>query len=157
MMSLDRRQLIGGLALVLTAPARGLAADIPAPAPHPVRAKVGQLRITVLDTMVAGSSGLDGEWGFAALMEADGRRILYDTGASPDRVLHNVRTLNLDLSDVEDVILSHNHDDHTAGLLTLRREFARQTRRRSAAATWPPASSRRGSGPMADRTATWRT
>ena len=125
MMSLDRRQLIGGLALALAAPAQGLAADIRAPALAPTMAKVGRLRITVLDTMVAGSSGLDGEWGFAALMEADGRRILYDTGASPDMVLHNVRTLKIDLSDVEDVILSHNHDDHTAGLLTLRREFAR--------------------------------
>ena len=116
MTTLDRRQLIGGLALVLTAPARGLAAGVPA--------GVGHLRITVLDTMVA-SSGMDGEWGFAALVEADGRRILYDTGASPGMVLQNLRTLRIDLSDVEDVILSHNHGDHTAGLLTLRREFAR--------------------------------
>ena len=36
----------------------------------------------------------------------------------------NLKELGLDLSDVELVILSHNHDDHTTGLLTLRRQFA---------------------------------
>ena len=67
-----------------------------------------------------------GEWGFAALVEADGHRILVDTGAKPDTVLLNVRELHLDLSDVRDVILTHNHDDHVGGLLTLRREFMKK-------------------------------
>ena len=119
MVQYNRRRLIGGLALTavgLCASTRVLAAGD--------HATVGKLRITILDTMVAGSVGMDGEWGFAALVEADGRRILYDTGASPGMVLHNVRRLGIDLSDVEDVILSHNHDDHTAGLLNLRKAFS---------------------------------
>ena len=65
-----------------------------------------------------------GEWGFAALVEVDGRRILFDTGANDDTVQRNLKAMKLDLSDVEHVILSHNHDDHTTGLLTLRRQFA---------------------------------
>ena len=65
-----------------------------------------------------------GEWGFAALVEVDGRRILFDTGANDDTVQRNLRAMKLALSDVEVVILSHNHDDHTTGLLTLRRQFA---------------------------------
>ena len=65
-----------------------------------------------------------GEWGFAALVEVDGRKILFDTGAHEDTVQRNLRELKLDLSDVELVILSHNHDDHTTGLMTLRRQFA---------------------------------
>ena len=121
MTTLDRRRSLGGLALglafALAGPVRAVASG--------TTARVGHLRITILDTMVAGNSGLDGEWGFAALVEADGRRLLYDTGASPDMVLHNLRRLRIDLSDVEDVILSHDHADHTSGLLTLRREFAR--------------------------------
>ena len=56
-----------------------------------------------------------GEWGFAALVEVDGRRILFDTGAHEDTVQRNLRELKLDLSDVELVILSHNHADHTTG------------------------------------------
>jgi 7,8-dihydropterin-6-yl-methyl-4-(beta-D-ribofuranosyl)aminobenzene 5'-phosphate synthase len=84
--------------------------------------KVGKLEIKILSTMLA-DEGF-GEWGFAALVEVDGRRILFDTGAHDDTVQRNLKEMGLDLSDVEMVILSHNHDDHTAGLLTLRRQFA---------------------------------
>jgi hypothetical protein len=37
--------------------------------------------------------GRTGQWGFAALVVADGHRILFDTGARPDTVLNNVREL----------------------------------------------------------------
>lgn len=84
--------------------------------------RVQSLRVRILSTMLADDDGF-GEWGFAALVEADGHKILFDTGAHPDTVLRNCRALNLDLSDVPDVILSHNHIDHTAGLLTLRGAF----------------------------------
>jgi 7,8-dihydropterin-6-yl-methyl-4-(beta-D-ribofuranosyl)aminobenzene 5'-phosphate synthase len=80
------------------------------------------LRIVVLSTMLA-DAGI-GEWGFAALVEADGRQILFDTGAHPRTVLDNAKELGLDLSGIEEVVLSHNHDDHTGGLLTLRRELS---------------------------------
>lgn len=69
-----------------------------------------------------------GEWGFAALVEADGRRILFDTGARPETVLQNARELGVDLSDISDVVLSHNHSDHVGGLLPLRRELSRKNR-----------------------------
>jgi 7,8-dihydropterin-6-yl-methyl-4-(beta-D-ribofuranosyl)aminobenzene 5'-phosphate synthase len=86
---------------------------------------VRTLKITVLVTNVAGDVRAgDGEWGYSALLEADGHKILYDTGASPDLVLRNARALHVDLADVEDVVLSHNHSDHVGGLLTLRRELA---------------------------------
>ena len=64
-----------------------------------------------------------GEWGFSALVEADGHRILLDTGARPNTVLENARELHVKLSDVEEVVLTHFHYDHVGGLLTLRREF----------------------------------
>jgi 7,8-dihydropterin-6-yl-methyl-4-(beta-D-ribofuranosyl)aminobenzene 5'-phosphate synthase len=98
----------------------GLAAASEAPASPPAR--VSALRIVVLSTMLA-DAGL-GEWGFAALVEADGRQILFDTGAHPRTVLENAKELGIDLSVIEEVVLSHNHDDHTAGLLTLRRELS---------------------------------
>jgi 7,8-dihydropterin-6-yl-methyl-4-(beta-D-ribofuranosyl)aminobenzene 5'-phosphate synthase len=67
-----------------------------------------------------------GEWGFAALVEADGHRILVDTGARPETVLQNARELGVDLSNVNDVILTHNHGDHAGGLVTLRREMMKK-------------------------------
>jgi 7,8-dihydropterin-6-yl-methyl-4-(beta-D-ribofuranosyl)aminobenzene 5'-phosphate synthase len=95
-------------------------------ASHQVRA----LKITVLVTNLAGDPRAgDGEWGYSALVEADGHKILYDTGASADMVLRNATALHIDLSDVEDVVLSHNHSDHVGGLMALRREFAKSNRR----------------------------
>jgi len=86
-------------------------------------AEVRSLKITILSTMLA-DSGV-GEWGFAALVEADGHKILFDTGARPNTVLENARELKINLTDVQDVVLSHFHDDHTSGLLTLRRELSK--------------------------------
>ncbi|HWR13742.1 MAG TPA: MBL fold metallo-hydrolase [Terriglobales bacterium] len=83
------------------------------------------LKVTILSTMLSDFEGI-GEWGFAALLEADGRRILIDTGARPDTVSINAREMKVDLSDVKEVVLTHNHGDHAGGLLTLRREYAKK-------------------------------
>jgi 7,8-dihydropterin-6-yl-methyl-4-(beta-D-ribofuranosyl)aminobenzene 5'-phosphate synthase len=88
--------------------------------------QVHTLKITLLSTMLVGSPTGLGEWGFSALIEADGHRILLDTGAHPDTVLQNARDLNVDLSDVREVVLTHNHWDHVTGLLTLRRAMMKQ-------------------------------
>lgn len=83
---------------------------------------VKDLKITILSTMMT-QVGV-GEWGFAALVEADGHRILFDTGLRPETVLQNARSMKIDLSDVEEIVLSHNHGDHTGGLVSLRHELA---------------------------------
>jgi 7,8-dihydropterin-6-yl-methyl-4-(beta-D-ribofuranosyl)aminobenzene 5'-phosphate synthase len=85
-------------------------------------APVQALEVRILSTMLTDSAGV-GEWGFAALVTVDGRVILFDTGARPDTVLKNARELKVDLRGVSDVILSHNHGDHTGGLMTLLREY----------------------------------
>jgi 7,8-dihydropterin-6-yl-methyl-4-(beta-D-ribofuranosyl)aminobenzene 5'-phosphate synthase len=82
--------------------------------------RVKSLRVTILSTMLADGAEL-GEWGFSALVEEDGHRILFDTGAHPDLVLTNARVLGIDLATVPEVILSHNHSDHVGGFMTLRR------------------------------------
>lgn len=110
------------MAVLLTArPAMGN--DALSLLPEPNRTATS-LKITVLSTMLA-EQGI-GEWGYAALVEVDGRRFLFDTGARPETVLRNAEELGVDLSDVADLILSHNHGDHTGGLLTLRRELMRR-------------------------------
>jgi 7,8-dihydropterin-6-yl-methyl-4-(beta-D-ribofuranosyl)aminobenzene 5'-phosphate synthase len=112
--------LLGALAAWPGALARGQDAGAGAS-----EGRVGSVRVVVLSTMLADTRGV-GEWGFAALVEADGHRVLFDTGARPDTVLKNARDLGIDLAGVADVILSHHHGDHTGGLLTLRRELAKQ-------------------------------
>jgi 7,8-dihydropterin-6-yl-methyl-4-(beta-D-ribofuranosyl)aminobenzene 5'-phosphate synthase len=97
--------LIAGFSLLMTQPA--------------FAGQAQELKVTVLSTMLA-DAGI-GEWGYSALVVVDGKKILFDSGAKPDTVLKNAATLGIDLSDVEDVVLSHNHPDHTGGLLSLRR------------------------------------
>jgi 7,8-dihydropterin-6-yl-methyl-4-(beta-D-ribofuranosyl)aminobenzene 5'-phosphate synthase len=91
-------------------------------------AQLRTLKITVLSTMLVGGLGHEGvgEWGFSALVEADGHRVLVDTGLRPETVLQNAREMQIDLSDVQEVILTHNHGDHVGGLMTLRRELMKK-------------------------------
>ena len=65
-----------------------------------------------------------GEWGFSAIIEADGERILFDTGSRENTVLLNAEELNIDLGDIKDVFLSHNHSDHTGGLISLKKKHS---------------------------------
>lgn len=79
-------------------------------------------QVTVLATNISDYGGL-GEWSFAALFESDQDAVLFDTGFKENTVLHNVLHLGVDLSQVEKVVLSHFHSDHTGGLLILREHF----------------------------------
>jgi 7,8-dihydropterin-6-yl-methyl-4-(beta-D-ribofuranosyl)aminobenzene 5'-phosphate synthase len=87
---------------------------------------IHSFKITILSTMLVGEPTGMGEWGFAALVEADGHRVLVDTGAHPETVLENARDLHVDLSNVQDVVLTHNHWDHVRGLMPLRRELMKK-------------------------------
>jgi 7,8-dihydropterin-6-yl-methyl-4-(beta-D-ribofuranosyl)aminobenzene 5'-phosphate synthase len=111
--------------LPATFPRRDLAGAL-VQSPVTPATQIVALKITLLSTMLVGSPTGLGEWGFSALVEADGHRILLDTGAHPDTVLQNARDLNVDLSEVREVVLTHNHWDHVTGLLTLRREMMKK-------------------------------
>jgi 7,8-dihydropterin-6-yl-methyl-4-(beta-D-ribofuranosyl)aminobenzene 5'-phosphate synthase len=110
--------LVGAVLLALAAIPGG--ASQPAQSATPSPGRVHALKIQILSTRLA-DDGL-GEWGFGALVEVDGKRILFDTGARPSTVLENARELKVDLAQVPEVVLSHNHSDHTGGLLTLRKD-----------------------------------
>jgi 7,8-dihydropterin-6-yl-methyl-4-(beta-D-ribofuranosyl)aminobenzene 5'-phosphate synthase len=72
--------------------------------------------VTILYDAFGGASGLVRDWGFAALIEYQGKRILFDTGNNPSIFAQNVRRLNIDLKHLDLVVISHRHSDHTAGL-----------------------------------------
>ena len=55
------------------------------------------------------------EWGLSILIEADGAKILMDTGLSFSTV-HNAQLMGIDLSTIDRIVLSHEHSDHTGGL-----------------------------------------
>ncbi len=78
-----------------------------------------QNRITVLYDAFGPPSPLQKDWGFAALLEYGGKRILFDTGNDAGKFEHNVRTLGVDLTRLDAVVISHRHGDHTSGLAYL--------------------------------------
>ena len=73
------------------------------------------LRITTLSENTAGMDGFLGEWGLSILVESDDTRVLFDTGQSLSAT-HNANLLGIDLAQVDKIVLSHGHFDHTGGL-----------------------------------------
>ena len=78
-------------------------------------------RITILYDAFGDRSGLTADWGFAALVEYGGRRMLFDTGNDGEVFARNVRALRVDLRHLDFAVVSHRHGDHTGGLAYLLR------------------------------------
>jgi 7,8-dihydropterin-6-yl-methyl-4-(beta-D-ribofuranosyl)aminobenzene 5'-phosphate synthase len=79
------------------------------------RAQTGN-KVTILYDAFGNSDHLKKDWGFAALVEHDGRKILFDTGNNPEIFAANVKALGIDLRKLDFVVISHRHGDHTSGL-----------------------------------------
>lgn len=79
--------------------------------------------VTVIVNNFVSRSGFTGEHGLSLLLEFEEhnsrRQILWDTGQTADVLLGNLKSLQKDLNNLETVILSHGHYDHTGGLLRL--------------------------------------
>jgi 7,8-dihydropterin-6-yl-methyl-4-(beta-D-ribofuranosyl)aminobenzene 5'-phosphate synthase len=73
-------------------------------------------RVTILYDSFGKDPALTMGWGFAALVEYGGKRILFDTGGNPDILAHNAAAKNIDLSKLDFVVMSHRHGDHMGGL-----------------------------------------
>ncbi len=73
-------------------------------------------RITILYDAFSDSPKVTKDWGFSALIEHDGKRILFDTGNNAEVFERNVKALNIDLTKLDFVVISHRHADHTTGL-----------------------------------------
>ena len=84
-------------------------------APMPPAAPT-QAQITVLYDAFGKSSDMHKDWGYAALVEYGGKRILFDTGNNPDILAHNAQVKGIDLSKLDFVVMSHRHGDHMGGL-----------------------------------------
>jgi len=77
---------------------------------------VAKDRITILYDAFSDHKAVIKDWGFSALVEHDGKRILFDTGNNAASFEHNVKVLGADLSKLDFVVISHRHSDHTTGL-----------------------------------------
>jgi 7,8-dihydropterin-6-yl-methyl-4-(beta-D-ribofuranosyl)aminobenzene 5'-phosphate synthase len=73
-------------------------------------------QITILYDAFGTDPSMTKDWGFSALVEIAGKRILFDTGNDADIFAANVKAKGVDLKTLDFVVLSHRHSDHMAGL-----------------------------------------
>lgn len=95
----------------LSASSAWAAADAP-----PATSKAHKAEITILYDAFGKSSTMKKDWGFAALIEYGGKRILFDTGNNSDIFAQNVKAKRVDLTDLDFAVVSHRHGDHMGGL-----------------------------------------
>jgi len=93
-------RLVAGLALLVFGCGRLRAAD----------------KVTILYDAFSDSKELTEDWGFSALVEHDGKRILFDSGNNAEIFEHNVKALGVDLTKIDFAVISHRHADHATGV-----------------------------------------
>lgn len=76
------------------------------------------IRISTIAENAASWLGLLAEWGLSILVEADGTTILVDTARSMVAA-HNAQIMGTNLTQIDKIMLSHGHEDHTGGLVEL--------------------------------------
>jgi 7,8-dihydropterin-6-yl-methyl-4-(beta-D-ribofuranosyl)aminobenzene 5'-phosphate synthase len=107
---------LSALVLVLTA---GSLTNAASAQPNP--ASPAKVQITILYDAFGQNSAMHKDWGYAALIEYGGKRILFDTGNDPDIFAENARVKGIDLTKLDFVVMSHRHGDHMGGLSYLLR------------------------------------
>ena len=74
------------------------------------------MKIVTLVENSCGNENCIAEHGLSIYAETEKHKLLLDTGQT-DAVVKNAKVLNIDLSAVDTVILSHGHYDHSGGIL----------------------------------------
>lgn len=80
---------------------------------------IKSVKITILYDNYVFAEGTKSDWGFSCLVEGTEKTILFDTGTRPEILFHNIGKLQVNLSNVEQIVISHNHGDHTGGLFSV--------------------------------------
>ncbi len=79
------------------------------------------MKVTIIYDNTTSRTDLKADWGFSALVEVKGRKILFDTGANGEILLSNMQKLKINPKEIEDLFISHLHWDHTGGLASFLR------------------------------------
>lgn len=80
------------------------------------------LTITIIYDNNPHDARLRTAWGFSCLVKYNQKNILFDTGGKGSILLHNMENLQIDPKEVDIVVLSHLHSDHTGGIVNFLKE-----------------------------------
>jgi 7,8-dihydropterin-6-yl-methyl-4-(beta-D-ribofuranosyl)aminobenzene 5'-phosphate synthase len=75
-----------------------------------------KIKVTILYDNYIHTEGTKSDWGYSCLIEGTEKTILFDAGTKGDILMHNMRKLNVNPKNVDLVVISHEHGDHTGGL-----------------------------------------
>jgi len=86
----------------------------------PIRERKNKMhiRISTIAENSASWLGFLAEWGISVLLEVDDTSVLLDTGRSIVAA-HNALLMDIDLKQIDTIVFSHGHEDHTGGLVNL--------------------------------------
>ena len=59
------------------------------------------------------------DWGFSCLIIKENDTILFDTGAKPDFLFHNLKALDIDITTIQTLVISHHHGDHVGSIFPI--------------------------------------
>ena len=103
------------------------ATDIPEVTKETIIPETQGITITIVYDNYLDDQRLSTDWGFSALIELADYSLLFDTGANGLILLQNMKILGIDPLQIDSVVLSHAHNDHTGGLRTLLNTGAKPT------------------------------
>lgn len=75
-----------------------------------------EIKFTILYDNYSHQNDCKTDWGFSCLIEGTEKKILFDTGTNPDILIENIKKIKVNVDDVDLVVISHNHGDHSGGL-----------------------------------------
>lgn len=75
-----------------------------------------ELEIRILFDNTSAHKDLLRSWGFSALIDFRGKRILFDSGSDPVLLLEHMDKMKIDPKSIDEAIISHVHGDHRRGI-----------------------------------------
>jgi 7,8-dihydropterin-6-yl-methyl-4-(beta-D-ribofuranosyl)aminobenzene 5'-phosphate synthase len=106
----------------LSSPTAGQTSQTPIQVPSPTLSPTPEkqmMRFTVVYDNNKHDPALTTAWGFSCWVENGKTTVLFDTGGDGATLASNMAKLNLDPHEIDAVVLSHIHNDHVGGLLSL--------------------------------------
>jgi 7,8-dihydropterin-6-yl-methyl-4-(beta-D-ribofuranosyl)aminobenzene 5'-phosphate synthase len=76
----------------------------------------GEIALRIVYDNVPHTEGLETAWGFSCVITGCEKTILFDTGGEGDILMRNMQKCGVEPRQIDVVVLSHTHGDHTGGL-----------------------------------------
>ena len=83
---------------------------------HSISLAENNNQVTIIYDSFSKPNDMKKDWGFSALIEFDGKKILFDAGNNVDTFKPNIKAANVNLIELDFVVISHRHGDHTTGI-----------------------------------------